>query len=126
MNNIVSILLPIVVIGLVAWLFLRSRQGRKPKAAKDTHITRQERAVWAWARVVSAQRSEPDAIGRMRVKMQLEVHLADTPPYSATTTWLVEKDALEYVEEGKEVPLKVDPQGTQYVYPNGPWAKFAG
>jgi len=123
MADILAIFLPMVVIGLIVWLFLRSRRPRKPKT-KDTHRTRQDRAVWAWARVVSAKRGETDSAGRVRVEMQLEIHMPGTQPYPATTAWLVEKDSLEYVEEGKEVPLKVDPQGPEFVYPAGPWAKF--
>ena len=59
----------------------------------------------------------------IRVTMELEIHLPGTPMYNGTTTWLVEKEALEYVETGKEVPLKVDPLDQKYIYPNGSWAK---
>lgn len=124
MLDILAILLPILTIGLITWFFLRMRRPRKPKTAKDSHQTRQDRAVWAWAKVVSAKCSATDSGVRVRVEMQLEVHMPGSQPYQATTTWLVEQDALAYVEEGKEVSLKVDPLGPQYVYPNGPWAKF--
>jgi hypothetical protein len=118
------IFLPMLAIGLLTWFFLRSRMPRKKKKIRETHRTRQERAVWAWAKVLNAKRSDSDSLGRVRVEMQLEVHMPGTEAYPATTIWLVEKDSLEYVEEGKEVTLKVDPEGPQYVYPNGPWAKF--
>lgn len=124
MSDILAILLPMLVIGLIIWFFLRMRRPRKPKAAKDTHRTRQERAVWAWAKVLSAARGSTDSGNRVRVEMQLEVHSPGSQPYLATTTWLVEQEALVYVEEGKEISLKVDPLGPQYVYPNGPWARF--
>jgi len=124
MEQILVIFLPMAAIGLLTWFFLHSRAPRKKKNIKETHRTRQERAVWAWAKILSAKRSSPDASNRVRVEMQLEVHMPGTKAYNAATTWLVEKDSLEYVEEGKEVALKVDPQGPQYVYPNGPWARY--
>jgi len=124
MTNILLSILPLVFLGLAAWFFLRMRRPRKQKAAKDTHSTRQERAVWAWAKVVSARRGATDSGNRVRVEMQLEVHSPGSQPYLATTTWLVEQEALAYVEEGKEISLKADPLGPQYVYPNGPWARF--
>jgi hypothetical protein len=124
MLDILVILLPMLAIGLITWYFLRSRRPRKSKAVKDTHSTRQDRAVWAWAKVISATRGTTDLSDRTRVEMQLEVHFPGSQPYQATTTWLVEQEALVYVEEGKEISLKVDPLGPQYVYPNGPWARF--
>ena len=124
MTDILAILLPVLAIGLIVWYFLRSRRPRKPKAVKDTHSIRQDRAVWAWAKVLSATRGTTDLSDRTRVELQLEVHMPGTPPYPATTTWLIESEGMQYVEEGKEISLKVDPQGPEYVYPNGPWAKF--
>jgi hypothetical protein len=62
----------------------------------------------------------------VRVTMDLEVHLPGTSPYHVSTTWLVEQDALGYVETGKEVPLKVDPQAPEFIFPNGSWAQLAG
>ncbi len=125
MIGVFEILLPILMLGLIIWLFLRSRRSRKPKAVKDTHRTRQDRAVWAWAKVLNAQRGLTDSGNRVHVEMQLEVHFPGSQPYHATTTWLVEPESLAYVEAGKEISLKVDPLDPQYVYPNGPWAKFA-
>jgi hypothetical protein len=113
-----------VIVAVVAISMIRSRRARKPKNVKVDHQTRRERSVWAWATVV-ASTSEPAESGRQaRVRMQLEVHTPGTPPYQATTTWLVEADALAYVAAGKEISLKVDPLDLKYVYPNGPWAKY--
>ena len=128
MDNIVSILsslFPLVVLGGIIWLLLRSRRPRKPKAAKADHSTRQGRAVWAWATILASKRGPVDAGGRSRVELELEVHTPGSPPYKASTTWMVEQEALVYVEEGKEISVKIDPLGPEYVYPNAPWAKYA-
>ena len=123
MIDIVAFALPILTIGFFIWFFLRMRRPRKSKTAKDDPTTRQERAVWAWAKVLSSNQGAVNSFRMARVEMQLEVHLPGTPAYQAKTTWLVEQDALPSVEVGKEIALKVDPQGPQYVYPNGTWAK---
>ena len=123
MINLFSFALPLLTLGFLGWYFLRLRRSRKPKNAKDDPTTRQERAVWAWAKILSSSQGPVNAFRMARVEMQLEVHMPGTPAYQAKTTWLVEQDALASVEEGKEIALKVDPLGPQHVYPNGTWAK---
>ena len=118
-----AIILPLLTIALFTWLFLRSRRPRKPKTAKDDDRTRQERAVWAWAKILSSSQGPVSTFHMARVELELEVHMPGTPAYQAKTTWLVDQEALTYVEEGKEITLKVDPLGPQYIYPNGSWAK---
>ena len=116
--------LPVLTIGVFVWVFIRMRRPRKPKTAKDDPNTRQERAVWAWAKILSSNQGAANTFRMARVEMQLEVHLPGSPAYQAKTTWLVEQDALASVEAGQEISLKVDPLGTQYIYPNGGWAKY--
>ena len=61
---------------------------------------------------------------RFRHRLVYEVHMPGTPAYQAKTIWLVDQESLASIEEGKEIPLKVDPLAPQYVYPNGAWAKM--
>jgi hypothetical protein len=124
MIDIVVFALPILTIGFFIWFFLRMRRPRKSKTSKDDPTTRQERAVWAWAKILSSSQGAINTFRMARVEMKLEVHMPGSPAYQTKTTWLVEQDALASVKEGKEIALKVDPLGPQYVYPNGTWAKF--
>ena len=121
--NFYSIIVPVFFI-IVVVIFLLLTRKRKPKAEKVDHHTRQERAVWAWTRVLSAEPGPVGLGGTVRVKMKLEVHLRGEEPYEAETLWLVDEEALGYVEVGKEVPVKVDPTAPQFIYPHGSWAKF--
>jgi hypothetical protein len=123
MIDIVAFALPILTIGFFVWFFLRMRKPRKPKTAKDDPATRRDRAVWAWAKVLSSSQGTVNSFRMARVEMNLEVHMPGSPAYQARTAWLVEQDALPSVEVGKEIALKVDPLGPQYIYPNGTWAK---
>jgi hypothetical protein len=124
MVEFLAIAIPALTVGFFAWFFIRMRRPRKPKPTKDDHRTRQERAVWAWAKILSASQGPINTFRMARVELQLEVHMPGTPAYQAKTTWLVEQESLESVEEGKEISLKVDPQAPEYVYPNGAWAKL--
>jgi hypothetical protein len=124
MNETLIFLLPLLTIGVLVWSFIRYRRSRKPKTGPVDDRTRQQRSVWAWAKILSSNVGPVSSFGMAHVELQLEVHTPGTPPYSAKTTWLVEKEALGYVENGKEISLKVDPLGLQHVYPNGSWAKF--
>ena len=122
MNGTFEIFAIILMVGLTVWVFLRMTR-RSPKKVKDTLATRQERAVWAWARVVNASHGTPGLGGMVRVSLELEVHLPGTPPYTANATWLVEESALEYVETGKEISLRADPKAPEYIFPHGSWAQ---
>jgi len=124
MFDVIAFALPILTIGFFVWFFLRMRKPRKSKTAKDDPATRQERAVWAWAKVLSSSQGMVSSFHMARVEMQLEVHMPGSLAYQAKTTWLVEQDALASIAVGKEIPLKVDPLGPQHVYPNGTWAKL--
>ncbi len=123
--DILAFAVPLLMLGVTIWFFLRMRRPRKTGTAKDDHSTRLGRAVWAWANVVASEHAPADASGRARVELELDVHLPGSQPYTARTAWLVEQEALGFVEKGKEISLKVDPLDPKYIYPNGPWAKFA-
>jgi hypothetical protein len=121
-NYLLAIFLPLLM-GVFVFVLARNRTRRKTKPAKVDHQSWRERAVWGWATVVNAVRTPVDSAGRARVELTLEVHTPGTPAYTATATWLVEREGLGYVEAGKELSLKVDPLDLRYVYPNGSWAQ---
>ena len=125
MTEFLAIVIPVLTVGFFAWFFIRMRRPRKPKAPKDDHRTRQERAVWAWAKILSASPGPVNTFHMVGVALELEVHMPGTPAYQAKTTWLVEQESMASIEEGKEISLKVDPLAPQYVYPNGAWAKLS-
>jgi flagellar basal body-associated protein FliL len=124
MIETLAIILPLVTIGFFVWFFIRSRRPRKAKKAKVDENTRQERAVWAWAKVLSADLGPVNSYRMARVALQLEVHMPGTAAYEVKTTWLVDQEAMASVETGKEISLKADPLGPEHVYPSGSWAKL--
>jgi hypothetical protein len=126
MMDFLLVALPILSIVVFVWYFLRLRRARKPKPGKEDDRTRQERAVWAWAKILASSQEPVNTYRMARVEMELEIHMPGSPAYQAHTTWLVEQEALEYIAEGKEISLKVDPVDPQYIYPKGSWAKLVG
>ena len=123
MNDTLGFIAVLIMVVCAAWVLLRMRRMSGQKKAKDTPQTHFERAVWAWAKVITSTRGAAGLGGMVRVVLELDVHLPGTPHYTATTTWLVEQAMLEFVEMGKDISLKVDPQNLKFIYPNGPWAK---
>jgi hypothetical protein len=130
--DLLLIVIPILLIGAVFILTSRRPRGGsglfglgKPRKPKTDHHTRQDRAVWAWTKVLSASIGPVSSLKVARVTMELEVHLPGSEPYKANTTWLVDEEALGFIEVGKEVAAKIDPAEPQYVYPHGHWAKYA-
>jgi hypothetical protein len=122
--EILVIALPILTIIVFTVFFVRMRRPRKVDHAKDDHRTRQERAVWAWGKILAVKQGPLNSFRMARTELQIEVHMPGTPVYQADTTWLVEQDSLPSLEEGKEVSLKVDPLDPKYIYPSGTWAQY--
>jgi hypothetical protein len=124
MIEFLLIALPILTVVVFVWYFIRLRQTRKPKNAKVDDRTRQERAIWAWATVLSSTQAPVSSYHVARVDLELEVHMPGNPAYQVKTTWLVDEDSLAFVQQGQEISLKVDPLGPEHVYPNGSWAQL--
>ncbi len=122
--DVIAYALPLLTLGFLIWLIFRMRRPPKSKNTRDDPAAQQERAVWAWAKIISSSQGAVNTYRMARVEMKLEVHLPGSPAYQANTTWLVEQEALASVEAGKEIALKVDPLGPQHIFPNGSWAKF--
>jgi hypothetical protein len=118
-----GIVFTIILVGTAGWVLVRMRRMSGQKKAQDNPQLHRERAVWAWAKVVACTHGDAGIGGKVQVVLELDVHLPGTAHYTTTTTWLVEKEMLGYVEMGKEISLKVDQQDPKYIYPNGSWAK---
>jgi hypothetical protein len=112
-----------LIFGFAWYLLLRNRNKKKPK--KEDHDTRQSRAVWARAVVISSEVGAPGITGLLRTTIKFEVHLPGSEPYQQQAVWLVEQSALEYIQPGKDVSVKIDRENPQYVYPHGTWATFS-
>ena len=130
--DLLVIIVPILLVIAVAILTTRRPKGGgglfgwgRPKKPKADHRTRQDRAVWAWTKILKAEVGTVSSLKVARVRMELEVHLPGSEAYMASTTWLVDEEALGFIEVGKEVPAKIDPAEPQYIYPHGRWAKYA-
>jgi hypothetical protein len=123
MTDAFGFIAAIIMAGATFWVLGRMRRMSGQRKAKDTPQSHFERAVWAWAKVVNSNQEGVDLGGMVRVMLVLDIHLPGTPPYTSTTTWLVEQEMLKYIETGKDISLKVDPQNLKYVYPSGSWAK---
>jgi hypothetical protein len=117
-------LFPILLIFAAAWYFLL-RKPKTKKPVKEDHATRQGRAVWARAVVLSSEVGAQGMTGLSRVSIKFEVHLPGADPYMGQAVWLVEQSALEYVQAGKDVSVKIDRENPQYIYPHGSWATYA-
>jgi hypothetical protein len=67
--DVIAYALPLLTVGFLLWYFLRMRRPRKSKNAKDDPVTRQERAVWAWAKILAASQGPVNTFRMARVEM---------------------------------------------------------
>lgn len=59
------------------------------------------------------------------LRLVLWVHPPGGRPYEATVAWLVEEEGLPRLRAGAVLPVRVNPQRPERVYPAEPWAHFA-
>ncbi len=112
------IAIALIVLGIVLLV-------RKVKQDKANLQARLAQAVPAEARVVQVGRSlDQKNQGTVNVRLRLEVTPPDRPPYQTTVTWDVETGSIPKVQEGKQVPVKMDVENPKIVYPRVGWAEF--
>jgi hypothetical protein len=122
MDTIIFILI-LVIVGMTIWLVLQTQRRKQKEKKKDSLQTRLERVVWAWARILTCTVDEGIPQNPRKIHLELEVHMPGTPAYAALTTWLVDKEGMDFIQAGKDISVKVDPQEPAFLFPNGPWAR---
>lgn len=123
MENWLATLLRLLIAGTVTfgtWMFFR-------KVKQDTtklHV-RIAQATPAEAKVIQVGRSlDQKNQGTVNIRLRLEVTAPDRPPYQTTVTWDVQTASVPKVQEGKQVPVKIDLENSALVYPRVGWAEF--
>lgn len=114
-----------LILALTLLLFVTMRlQRRKLDQLYErpaSPLRRKGGRLLARARITDAQ-GEPVEGGKVRFRLSMVVEPLDGPKYPATTTWLVESEALHFVAVGQVLSVRVDASDPAVVHPNGPWA----
>ena len=123
MENWLAPLLGIAVIGgvIVGIVLFFRKIGKDAERLK----ARVEQATPAEAKVIQVGRSLLQKNqNTTNIRLRLEVTPKDRPPYQTTVTWDVEQAAIPKVQEGKQVPVKIDVENPNIVYPRVGWAEY--
>ena len=113
-----GIVVALIVLGIVLFV----RKMKRDNAKLQTRIAQ---ATPAEARVVQVGRSlDQKNQGTVNVRLRLEVTPKDRPRYQTTVTWDVETASIPKVQEGKQVPVKMDVENPKIVYPRVGWAEY--
>ena len=62
----------------------------------------------------------------VELKLTLEVHPPTGPAYQTTTTWMVNELQFSQVQVGQVVPVKINAEHPERIYPDCDWAEFSG
>jgi hypothetical protein len=65
------------------------------------------------------------AFRRLELKLTLRVEHPHLAPYEAQTEWLVHEVALAQVQPDRVVPVRVNRDHPERVYPDSAWAEFS-
>lgn len=122
MNILTAVVIPLLI--MIVLIIVTNRMSGRRKKTVETSASRLEGAIWGWATVLSSTSQPTDISDKIRVEMELEVHLPGNVPYQARTVWMINPEALAYVAVGKDISVKVNPNSPKYVYPHAPWATF--
>lgn len=113
-----AIVMALIVLGVV--LFFRKVKQDSAKLA-----ARLAQATPAEAKVIQVGRSlDQKNQGTVNIRLRLEVNAPDRTPYQTTVTWDVQTASIPKVQEGKQVPVKIDVENPKIVYPRVGWAEF--
>lgn len=125
-----GIVLFLALVGLVVFAILRQQRVEMERArARQAELLRRvERAIPAKATILSARTV---ALGGQTAAMaSATLRLQVAPPggatYLASAIWLVALPLLSSLQEGNEVPVKIDAEDAQIVYPNLGGARYVG
>ena len=111
------------VLALIAGVYWLVRSGRGYTVARQQRL---DQAIPAKARVVQVGRSlQQEGRNTVILRLRLAVSTSDRPTYQVTTNWEVETGSIPKVQEGKEVPVKIDAQDTRIIYPRMGWARYS-
>lgn len=122
-SSSVSTVVGVIVIALifagVVWFVRKAKQDSAKLAMRLAQATPAE------AKVIQVGRSlDQKNQGAVNVRLRLEVTPKDHPSYQTTVTWDVQTASIPKVQEGKQVPVKIDVENPNIVYPRVGWAEF--
>ena len=122
-----AFLIPLVLVALLSGAVLlfryMSKQGEKIVADHAAHLARCKSAK---ARVLQLGKSVSQVRnGTVTLKIRLEIQPSDAPSYETSTVWEVPQTALVQLQPEQVVPVKIDPDDPQRVYPTLSGARFS-
>lgn len=126
----VGIVLFLALVGLVVFAILRQQrvEMERARARQADLLRRAERAVPAMATILSTRTAVlgGQTAAMASATLRLQVVPPGGAPYTASAVWLVERSLVGSLQAGKEVPVKIDAEDAQIVYPNVRGARYVG
>jgi hypothetical protein len=106
--------------GVVLVLRRIELQSGAAQSRVEDFRTRQKRAVWGGATIVSVRRAilAEDARGKEKIDLTLQVQPPNGESYSAHATWYADLSALAELVAGASVSIKIDATDPKIIYPN--------
>ncbi|MBM4362298.1 MAG: hypothetical protein FJ104_06430 [Deltaproteobacteria bacterium] len=108
-----------VVLGVLLLVRKIKQDTARLKARFDAAAPAEARAVQVGRSLLRQQQ------GTANIRLRLEITPRDGEPFQTTVTWDVEIGSIPKVQEGKQVPVKVDLEESQVVYPRVGWATYS-
>ena len=126
---LIAVAVPAMALMAAFYLMMRAQTRhaeRQQQRLKDLEA-RQKRGVWASATVVTYRSESGPALlesqNKLKVNLRLDVQSPGGRVYPAHAVWLVDLGALDNVQPGQTVSIKIDPKNKKTIYPNAPWAQ---
>ena len=124
MTNLVLVALGIALLLVVLLVFMLVR-GNRLVAQKKREVL--ANAIPAEATVISLSRggySTGEAFRKLELKLTLRVEHPTRGPYEVNTKWLVDELALPRVQPQEVIPVKINREDPERIYPAADWAEF--
>ncbi|MCU0848846.1 MAG: NADH-quinone oxidoreductase subunit C [Spirochaetes bacterium] len=110
---------------ITAVYFIRRRKAVSWMKRTRESAGRENRAFFANASIIKSEAGIPEqGGGTARVKLLLNILSDPDKPYTASTVWLVDITAIDYLKQGGEISVKIDADDPKIIYPGASWARY--
>jgi len=119
---VISLGIPAGVI--VFFIFFIKRQFKRNKKFADELKKNIAEAKYADAKVLSASQGVAGGNIKRLIFLKLEINDGFSSPYEADAAWFVDTLHFDKIKEGATIPVKVNSQYKNIIYPAESWAVY--
>ena len=124
MNITVLIVLIVVLVIALLLIFLLVR-GQRLKRKMQSDVLADALPAQATVLNLDDSYATGETLRKLEITLSLRVDHPDRPSYNVTSIWRIDAIALPQVQPQKIVPVRINRDDPELIYPDAEWAELA-